>query len=214
MTFNSRLLAASFILASLALTLAMHLGYLTGFDDAILRFPRQIEDFSILRGGAKFAQAVSDITALGGLTVLFSLTVVVCLFFIFRGDRALAVILASSVLTGWMLSASIKILVARGRPEIVPHLIPVHDASFPSGHALVSAVTYLTLGTLIAAVQERRCVKIYVMTVAISLTGLIGLSRIVLGVHFPSDVIAGWLIGAAWSMICLAVAERYILKEK
>lgn len=211
---HQRLILAGLLIAFIITFMAMHFGYLASFDDAILRYPRDLSDQTLLRGGAKLGQAVSDITALGGLTILFSLTFIVSLYFIVCGKAPIGLVLAASVLSGWMLSATIKIIVGRERPEVVPHLIPVHDASFPSGHALVSAVTYLTLGMLFASVQKSRSAKIYVLLIAVALTLLIGLSRIFLGVHFPSDVIAGWLIGAAWAIICVGLARRYVLTNK
>jgi undecaprenyl-diphosphatase len=214
LTRQYRLTLIGLLSATIGLFLAMHFGYLASFDDGILRLPRQVDDQSQLLGGAKLGQAVSDLTALGGLTILFSLTLIISLYFMVVEKFRLAAVLVGTVVSGWMLSASIKVLVGRARPEVVPHLIPVHDASFPSGHALVSAVTYLTLGMLLASVQKRRCAKLYVMGVAICLTLLVGLSRIFLGVHFPSDVLAGWLLGAAWSMICVSLAQRYILNER
>jgi undecaprenyl-diphosphatase len=187
-------------------------GYLEAFDSAILSHPRVLDDPQSLRGGAKFAQAVSDFTALGGLTVLFLITAVTAGYFLIVGKSNLAFVIVSTVVSGWMVSATIKLLVGRTRPEIVPHLVAVHDASFPSGHALVSAVTYLTLGTLLASIQKSKLASRYILSVAVALTLLVGSSRIFLGVHFPTDVIAGWLLGAAWAMICLAIARRFILR--
>jgi undecaprenyl-diphosphatase len=187
-------------------------GYLESFDAAVLNIPRVLDDAQNLRGGAKFAQAVSDFTALGGLTVLFLITGVTTGYFVIIGKRNLAFVIVSTVLSGWMVSATIKLLVGRERPDIVPHLVAVHDASFPSGHAMVSAVTYLTLGTLLASIQQSKLASRYIITISVALTLLIGSSRIFLGVHFPTDVIAGWLLGAAWAMICHAIARRYILR--
>jgi undecaprenyl-diphosphatase len=88
----------------------------------------------------------------------------------------------------------------------VAHLVEVSTLSFPSGHAMGSAVTYLTLGALLARTQPRRHIKIYVLTVAVLLTLMVGISRVYLGVHWPTDVLAGWCAGSAWALICWTVA--------
>jgi undecaprenyl-diphosphatase len=105
-----------------------------------------------------------------------------------------------------LLSTALKLGFARPRPDLVPHGVRVYTASFPSGHAMLSAVTYLTLGALLARVQPQRRVKAFLLGLAIALTVLIGMSRVYLGVHWPSDVLAGWCGGAAWASLCWFVA--------
>ncbi len=104
-----------------------------------------------------------------------------------------------AVLSGTIVSQLLKIGFARPRPDLVPYGTEVFTASFPSGHAMMSAVVYLTLGALLARTESRRRVKSYVMAIAAVLTLLVGLSRIYLGVHWPSDVVAGWALGAGWA---------------
>jgi undecaprenyl-diphosphatase len=105
-----------------------------------------------------------------------------------------------------LLSALLKDAFGRARPDLVPHGVEVHTLSFPSGHAMLAAATYLTLGALLARVQPHPRVKTYVLTVAAVLTVLIGVSRVHLGVHWPSDVLAGWCVGAAWALLCWMAA--------
>jgi undecaprenyl-diphosphatase len=107
---------------------------------------------------------------------------------------------------GSLLTFVLKSLFDRPRPDVVVHLVGVSSASFPSGHAMASATIYLTLGALLARVQPQRRLKIYAGVVAATLTVLVGLSRVYLGVHWPTDVLAGWCVGAAWAMLCWLIA--------
>ncbi|OQM74843.1 phosphatase PAP2 family protein [Manganibacter manganicus] len=156
--------------------------------------------------------AVRDITSLGSTIVLMlaMLSVVAYLLLIRRGASAVFVFVA--IVSGQMLASLLKYGVGRPRPEIVSHLVAVHTPSFPSGHAMVSAVTYLTLGALAAHFLPHRLAKVYVMGLALLTTLLVGLSRLYLGVHWPSDVLGGWCAGFAWAMLCW-LAARW-LQEK
>jgi hypothetical protein len=113
-----------------------------------------------------------------------------------------AILLVVAVGGGQILSSVLKLGFARVRPDLVPHSVDVYTASFPSGHAMLSAVTYLTLGAILASVEPRRGRRLYVIGAAVFLTVLIGGSRVYLGVHWPTDVLAGWCIGAAWAVFC------------
>ena len=117
-----------------------------------------------------------------------------------------ALLVIASIGGGMAMSALLKLGFARPRPDLVPHEVRVYTASFPSGHAMLSAVTYLTLGALLARVHAARRVKLFFLGLAMVLTVLIGMSRIYLGVHWPSDVLAGWCGGAAWAALCWYVA--------
>jgi undecaprenyl-diphosphatase len=86
----------------------------------------------------------------------------------------------------------------------------VFTASFPSGHAALSAITYLTMAALLARMTASRRLRYYLMAVAATLTCLIGVSRIYLGVHYPTDILAGWCIGSAWALLCWAVLTRFL----
>ena len=100
-----------------------------------------------------------------------------------------------------LLSTVLKISFNRPRPG-VPHLARVFTPSFPSGHATLSAVTFLTLGVLLARASRDRRLKIYFVALAIFLTVAVGISRVYLGLHYPSDVLAGWSIGSMWAILC------------
>ena len=111
-----------------------------------------------------------------------------------------------SVLGGEIIGTVLKIGFHRPRPELVAHSARVFTASFPSAHAILSAVTFLTIGALLTRAHADRRVKIYFMALAVLLTVAVGLSRVYLGVHYPTDVLAGWCVGAAWAALCWVVA--------
>ncbi|EJZ19199.1 phosphatase PAP2 family protein (plasmid) [Rhizobium sp. Pop5] len=185
-------------------------GETLGFDEAILLALRRHGDLAVPIGPAWLTHAVGDITSLGGLTVLTLMTVLVTVYLLLDRRWPIAIFVFSSVLTGWLASTLLKILVARPRPDIVPHLVEVSDLSFPSGHAMVSAVTYLTLGALLARTQRYRSTRIFVMGAGVFLAVIIGLSRIYLGVHYPTDVFAGWCAGALWALGCWLISKRFV----
>jgi undecaprenyl-diphosphatase len=147
-----------------------------------------------------------DVTSLGSYAVLGLMFVLVLGYIVMLGKRGAAVFILTSVLGGQILSTVLKTLFERPRPDLVPHATQVFTASFPSAHAMLSAVTYLTLGALLTRVVPSHRVKVYVMSAAAFLTLLVGVSRVYLGVHWPTDVLAGWCVGSAWAVLCWAVA--------
>ncbi|TXI01529.1 MAG: phosphatase PAP2 family protein [Rhizobium sp.] len=185
-------------------------GSTKGFDEAILLALRQPGNLSVPIGPGWLTHAVKDITSLGGTTVLALMTALVTIYLLLDRQRAIAVFVLASVLGGWGLSAVLKLGVARPRPDIVPHLVEVHDLSFPSGHAMVSAVTYLTLAALISRTRRYRSTRVFTVAAGILLTLMIGSSRIYLGVHYPTDVLGGWCAGATWALGCWIIARRFI----
>lgn len=148
-----------------------------------------------------------DITALGGVTVLGLLTAIAAGFLSLDGKRRMAVFVAVSVGSGLAASVLLKDAYHRPRPDIVPREAYFSQSSFPSGHSMLSALTYLTLGALLARSQERRRLKAYFLLVAAVLSFLVGVSRVYLGVHWPTDVLAGWTAGAVWALLCWLAAR-------
>jgi undecaprenyl-diphosphatase len=172
------------------------------FDKRMLSALRKADDPSQPIGPPWLELAAFDLTALGGPTILgLTVAAVVGYLLLYGLYRNAAFVFLASV-GGWVLNDVLKELFARPRPQVVPHLREVMSLSFPSGHALTSAAVFLTLGALLMRVAERRLVKFYVMSVAIAATLLVGSTRVYLGVHYPSDVLAGWLIGVSWALLC------------
>ncbi len=177
------------------------------FDDAILRSLRSPTDPADPIGPFWLEAIMRDLTALGGYTVLSLLTLLAITYLMMKGKRASAVLVGVAVVGGTVLSNLLKIGFDRPRPDIVAHLVDVHSLSFPSGHAMLSAATYLTLGALLARSERGIVMRSYFIGVAIALTLMIGASRVYLGVHYPTDVLAGWCAGSAWAFVCWWVAR-------
>jgi undecaprenyl-diphosphatase len=172
------------------------------FDKRLLQSLRKADDPSQPIGPAWLELAALDLTALGGPTVLGLTVLAVVGFLALQGmlRNALFVLLASA--GGWLLNDLLKALFARPRPSVVPHLREVMSLSFPSGHAMASAAIFLTLGALLMRVAQNRITKFYCMAIAMFATLLVGSTRVYLGVHYPTDVLAGWLIGISWALFC------------
>lgn len=173
-----------------------------GWDEAILLALREPGAGHRPLGPLWFQEAARDVTGLGSTAVLALMTVTAIGYFLIIRERSAAALMLLSVVGGVVMSTLLKIGFDRPRPELVPHAAQVFTASFPSGHAMLSAITFLTLGALAARVHERSWLRFYIMTVAVLLTVLVGASRIYLGVHWPSDVLAGWCAGATWALLC------------
>jgi undecaprenyl-diphosphatase len=171
-------------------------------DEALLLLFRHPTEPSRLRGPSWVREVAVDLSSLGGPTVLTLISLSVVVFLLAVRKRGAALLLSLSVGGGVLLSALLKLGFNRPRPDLVPHEVQVYSAAFPSGHAMLSAVTYLTLGSLLARVQPGWRVKAYLIVVPLLLTLLVGVSRVYLGVHWPTDVLAGWCLGAAWALLC------------
>lgn len=171
------------------------------FDAAIMLWTRHGTMHGVPIGPAWVRAAMVDITALGGVTVLTLVTIVVTGFLALnRLWLTMALVLAGTI-SGSIVVAVAKTIVARPRPTLVDHLVQVSSASFPSGHATSSAIVYLTLAALLMQIVGGRPVRVYILSVAVLLIGLIGCSRVYLGVHWPSDVLTGWAAGALWALM-------------
>ena len=177
------------------------------FDEWVLSALRQEADPGRLQGPRWLQSGAEDLTALGSPTVLGLTVLAVTGYLFLHGLYRNGLFIFMASVGGWVLNWLLKAAFARTRPDIVPHLREVMSSSFPSGHALTSAAVYLTLGALLMRIAEGRLAKYYCIAIAMLLTFLVGSSRVFLGVHYPTDVIAGWLIGMTWALLCW-VTER------
>lgn len=184
-------------------------GEAASFDRALLLALRNPADPSDPLGPRWVEEMGRDITALGGFAVLFIVTAATAVYLLLIGKPHAALFVIVAVAGGEVLSTLFKAGFARPRPDLVPHGATVYTASFPSGHAMLSAVAYLTLGALLARMHAQRAVKVFFLGVAVLLTILVGASRVYLGVHWPTDVLAGWAAGAVWASLCLLAARWF-----
>jgi undecaprenyl-diphosphatase len=146
-------------------------------------------------------------TAMGEPTLLIGAGVVAALWLWSAGHRHLPWVLTAIVLVGRGLSEAQKYWIARVRPDLEPHLVVVKTSSFPSGHATSSMVFFLTLALVLSESTRWRGAAV---SAALLLSFFIGISRIMLGVHWPSDVVGGWAFGLLWVMLTLRLAQRFI----
>lgn len=186
-------------------------------DERVLQALRRADNPAVPIGPSWLMETGLDVTALGGAPVVVLVVVAVVGFLLLkrRYDYTWIVILSS--VGGALLSRLLKHSFGRPRPTVVLHLREVISSSFPSGHAMLSAAVYLTLGALLTEIVKDRKAKLYCLAVAMLLTLLIGASRVYLGVHYPTDVLAGWSVGTAWAIACWTgarwLARRGVAKK-
>jgi undecaprenyl-diphosphatase len=211
-----RRLAATIAVAGgvvfVVLALLVPLPFAAEFDAAVLRVLRQLEDPRLTRGGSVVAETARDLTALGGTVVLAMVVALVAAYLAVdrRGRDAIAVLAASG--GGVVLDVLLKLIFGRERPSVVPHLVAAHSGSFPSGHSMLAAIVYPTLGVMLARFAKHRGTQVLPIAAAVAITVLVGGSRLVLGVHYPTDVLAGWAAGAAWAGVSWIAVDRLARK--
>lgn len=146
-----------------------------------------------------------NITALGSFYVVALIIAIVLGYLIMLKEWRTALVVIVAIAGAGLGAVLLKDVFARPRPDVVTHLVEVSSQSFPSGHSMVAAVTYPTLGALLTRLVKHMRLKVYLLAVAMFLTVLIGLSRVFLGVHYPTDVLAGWMLGLGWGILCWLV---------
>ncbi len=177
------------------------------FDRSGLLLYRTGVDFHPL-GGTMLEEAVRDITALGGVLLTTLVTIAACVALLFLKLRREATLFAITVMLGWLLNNTMKMLVGRDRPDLVPYLTQAGGYSFPSGHSFASAMVYTGMALAFASMSDRHSVRYTMIGAAMVLSAMIAWSRVMLGVHYPSDALAGWLGGAAWAFTAAALLYK------
>lgn len=157
--------------------------------------------------------AARDVTSLGGYAVLTLVTAAVAVFFGLTRKPLAGWVLIGATLGGWAMMKFLKWLFQRERPMTIPGIADGESQSFPSGHAMLSAIVYLTVGSILSCFLTEKRQQAYVLSVALTVTLLVGVSRVYLGVHYPTDVLAGWSLGLAWGIVCTILTHRFARRE-
>lgn len=200
------LLAAAAVWAFIEIAGEVTEGSTEAIDNKLLLLLRDSADSSRPAGPPWLREMMRDITGLGGTGVLTLITLSATGFLLLERKRHAAALLVVAVIGGTILSNALKLGFGRERPSLGDFDAILTSASFPSGHSTMAAAVYLTIGALIARVRPDPRVRAYVLLLSVLVTLLVGISRIYLGVHWPTDVLAGWAIGAAWALLCWLVA--------
>jgi len=183
------------------------------FDRDVLLMLRNSADAAAPVGPYWLREFMGDVTALAGWPVLTLFTALFTAFLAMRRHWRNASILLAAVIGQSVLVSQLKNLFERARPDIVPHLAEATSYSFPSGHSASAAAVYLTLAAILSRETQRRREKTFIISAAVLLVVLVGFSRVYLGVHYPSDVLAGWSFGAAWASLVLLTAKFFDSKK-
>jgi len=184
-------------------------GDVQALDTRILLALRDPIDPATPRGPAWLESAMLDFTSIGGPWVLGLVVLAVVGFLLLQTRYHTALVVLVAAVSGELVNTALKGFFLRPRPSVIPHLREVVATSFPSGHAMQSAIIYLTLGAMLMRIAESRASKAYCLLMAILVTLLVGISRVYLGVHYPTDVVGGWIFGFVWASLCWMVAKRF-----
>ena len=184
-------------------------GWTQSFDESFIRALRQSDDHDRPLGPAWLAQFAREITALGSYSTLLLVVMISTLFLAVAREKVGLRTLLGATLSGYTVMLLLKRIIQRPRPDIVKHLADFHSTSFPSGHSMMSAVVYVTLAFQLLRVVKDSRLRATTLSAAVVLTSLVGTSRVFLGVHFPTDVLAGWTAGLVWSLLWLLVVHSW-----
>jgi undecaprenyl-diphosphatase len=201
-----RLLAVLFLLAAglwvfVRMAQYVETGDVAQLDQELVLVLRNPSDISDPLGPQWLEEMMRDLTALGSIAVLVPLSAAAIGYLMLIRKRETALTATIAVLGGYAASLLLKDHFDRVRPDFVPQGARVYTSSFPSAHSMLATVIYLTLGAILARVQPRRLLKLYLLALALGASALVGLSRVYLGVHWPSDVLAGWAAGSVWALL-------------
>lgn len=187
-------------------------GDIHALDLAVLRALRVEDQPGALIGPDWLHVAAVDVTALGSVAVLSLIILLAFALLVSLRRWGEGALLLGGAIGGVSISQGLKLVFGRERPDVAYRAVEAVNASFPSGHAMLSAVVFLTLGVLTARFSDRRRIKVLAISAAVLLSLLVGASRVYLGVHWASDVLAGWSVGAAWAMACWLLA--YLVRRR
>ncbi|MDD5332335.1 MAG: phosphatase PAP2 family protein [Rhodoferax sp.] len=197
-----------FVAAALALAFAL-LGSEVGEGETRTFDLQMLQLAQALRAAYPgLAEVMRDLSGLGSTVVLTLFTLATVGYLLLVSKKTTALLVAASALSGTVLVSVFKALFGRLRPDAAYAALTASGLSFPSGHASMSALVFLTLGTVIASSRSRLSERAYILLTAILMTLLVGLSRILLGVHYATDVFGGWAFGSAWAMAWLVLARH------
>jgi undecaprenyl-diphosphatase len=178
------------------------------------RIDHVLNQYCYYHPGPRWLQeAGRDLTALGGIAVLTLIVGAVAGYLLLNRLRGMVFLVIAATLGALLLTTSLKHVIDRDRPPERQAGVIVYTQSFPSGHSALSASIYLTLGGLLARTTNRRAIKLYFICIALLLTFLIGCSRVYLGAHYPTDVLAGWTVGLVWAIVCWITARELQLRR-
>ncbi len=172
------------------------------YDQKILLSMRQSIDLAEPIGPLFLKDAMVDLSALGSVSVALVIFVTVLGLLLIQRQHRLVIFMTLSIFGGSALSIFLKTLFMRSRPDLIPHLTPAHYYSFPSGHSMTATVVYFTLAMVLSEAAHEKIIKHYILICAILIIGIVGISRVYIGVHWPSDVLGGWMMGTAWALLC------------
>jgi len=202
-----RLVAVVLIVLFAGLATAVSLNLSMGFDRAIILSLRDSANIARPLGPDWLPETVRDVTSLGSVVVALGFAATVSGYLLLTGYRGAAALLFGSAAGALILNDLLKFAIERPRPDAILQAARVFTSGFPSGHATLSCVTYLTAAALFGPLYDERRARTYLLAIAILIVLLTGFSRIYLGVHFPTDVLGGWCIGGAWVCSCYPAAR-------
>lgn len=178
------------------------------FDRNLVLALRSPDDLTDPLGPTWLEEMMRDGTALGSNWILLSLSLFSAIYLYLRDRKKMALCLVVAILSGLAVAFGLKHLIARPRPDMVTHATTVYTASFPSAHAMMSTLVYFSLALILASVQSRKSIKTLIYAGAVLVAFWVGFSRVYLGVHWPTDVLAGWCAGAFWALLSFRLAMR------